>query len=417
MGEVVAACAAGMLDRKDAFELLLRRARIAERAARGGAMASVGLSHDDVQPLVAAAGGRVAIAAVNGPRSTVVAGDGDAVERVLAAAAGSGARTRRLPVRYAFHSPLLDGAGAELAAAVSGLRARDAGVPLYSTVTGEVVPRARLDAAHWGRNLADAVLLRPAVTAMARDGITAFVEVGPHPVLLRDIGATLEETGRHHVTVGSLRRDRPATAGLHRSLGDLYVAGVDPRWDGVLAAPPSPVPLPSYPWQRRRRWLAAVPEVPGAGTTLRTVSGQPALAAVEPPAPEVADAPAPDRVEALTLYVRERVAEAAGLESVSDVPADLPLQSAGLNSLAIVELKNQVEREMRIAVPLVAFLEGGTPHDLARVLATAPAHTDTPAAPDLDAAVIALPKRSTVTRLSPQVPPGEVTDWRYHNEV
>jgi len=405
MGEVVAACAAGVLSREDAFGLLLHRARISERAARGGVMANIGLPDADVEPLVAAAGGRVAIAAVNGPRSTVVAGDGDAVDRVVAAAGALGAKTRRLPVRYAFHSPLLAGAAAELEAAIAGLRVQDGNVPLYSTVTGDVVAGARLDASHWGRNLSDAVLLRPAIAALARDGVSAFVEVGPHPVLLRDIGATLEEIGGRHVTAGSLRRNRPAAATLHRSLADLYVAGVDPRWDGVLAAPAATVALPAYPWQRRRRWLTVAPEPAGvadAGTPRVSATEQPALTVVQTPADEATDAPTAERIEALTLYVRERIAEAAGLEDVDDVAADVPLQSAGLNSLAIVELKNQVEREMRIAVPLAALLDGGTPRALARVIADAPGLSDTAA--DDGAGAAALPTRSLATRLSPDAP-------------
>jgi acyl transferase domain-containing protein len=381
MGEIVAACVAGALERAPALELLLLRGRIAERATRGGAMASIGLPVADVERLLGAGGadgigtaaggigtaaggigtaaggigtvaGRVGIAAVNGPRSTVVSGDPAAVELLENAATVAGARTQRLLVEYGFHSPLLDGCDGELAAAVAHLRPRDGAVTLYSTVTGGRLDARELDGAHWGRNLRDRVLLRPTIDALAGDGISTFIEIGPHPVLLRDIEETLREASAGHLAVASIRRDRPVRLALGGSLAELYRAGADIRWDAVLAPPRRHVSLPSYPWQRRRHWLATKP-------------GNGRLAEAERDEPEaVAGFAHSERVVDHTRYVRERVSAAAGLE-IEDVPEDLELEALGLTSLSIVELRNQVERELGIVVPLAALLGGGTPVDLA----------------------------------------------------
>jgi acyl transferase domain-containing protein len=358
MGEIVAACAGGALSRRSALELLLRRGRIAERA-RGGAMAGIGLAAGEVEALVAAdTAGAIGIAAVNAPRSTVVSGEPAAVERVERAAAARGARVRRLRVEYAFHSPLLAGGDAELAAAAD-VEVHAAATPLYSTVTGRRIESERLDGAHWGRNLVDAVLLAPAIEAMAADGVSVFIEVGPHPALLHDIAATLEEVGAEHVTVSSLRRDERPRAALQASLAELYRAGAEIRWDAVMTPPRRRVALPPYPWQRRRHWLA---EAPGNGHARRERPH---------PGPEPAPEPAPaarlQRNLDLTLYVRERVAKAAGL-ALDDVADELPLETLGLSSLSIVELRNQVERELGVVVPLAALLGGGSALDLGRVI-------------------------------------------------
>jgi acyl carrier protein len=100
-----------------------------------------------------------------------------------------------------------------------------------------------------------------------------------------------------------------------------------------------------YPWQRRRFWL----------------DGEPA------PVPRFERVADPDVELDHTLYVRERISAAAGL-GIDDVPHDLPLETLGLSSLSIVELRNQVERELGIIVPLAALLSGGTPVDLAAAL-------------------------------------------------
>jgi acyl transferase domain-containing protein len=348
MGEVVAAHIAGALDRADALRLLLERGRIAEQA-RGGAMASVGLPGAEVDALLADRGivERAAVAAINSPHSAVVSGDPAAVAVIEQAAVGTGAPVRRLPVQYGFHSPLLDGCDRELAAALAGLRAKDLTIPLYSTVTGRRVDSRRLDAAHWGRNLREAVLFRSAIERLAADGISVLVEVGPHPVLLRDISETLVSTD--HLALATMRRDRPVDSVLYSSLAALYVAGAEIRWPAVLVPPRRHVPLPSYPWQRRRYWLRDEDSSVDDAEDVQRESTGPATSLDH------------------TLYVRECVSAAAGL-SLDDVPEDLPLETLGLSSLSIVELRNQVSRELGIVVPLAALLGGGTAVDLAQAI-------------------------------------------------
>ncbi|RKN39508.1 type I polyketide synthase [Streptomyces hoynatensis] len=382
MGEIVAARAAGILGREEAVDLLIARARLTEEGARGGAMASLTLPLAEVEPLLAEAGGRIGIGAVNGPRSTVVSGDPEAVARVEAAAAALGAKTKRLSVGYAFHSPLLDGADAALAAEVASLTPRRGTTQLYSTVTGDRVEPADLTPAHWGRNLRGTVRFRDAVAALARDGVGVFVEVGPHPALLRDLGATLEEraeeggtAGAGHLATGSLRRDRPATEALHESLADLYCAGLRLDWDAIWPAPRRQVALPTYPWQRRRHWLRMRP-----AAELATAQGSFTAAPAESGTAAEAAGAALSGAEieaAVTDFIRDQLAVA--LEREEPVPVDGRLDALGLTSLLIVELKNRIEREFGTQVPLRPFLEGGSPASLARLVAQA-LHDGAPAA-------------------------------------
>lgn len=371
MGEIAAACVAGAIDRETALEILLLRARIIERAARGGAMASLRLGETEVLQLLEASGGGVSIAALNGPSSTVVGGDAQSVERFLALASSAGAQTRMLPVEYAFHSSLLDGCDRELAGLLGSLSARETEVAIYSTVTGERISSESLDAEHWGRNLRQPVLLRAAVTALAREEAVDLIEIGPHPTLLEDLAATLRECGAQSTVVGSLRRRRPADFALHTSLAELYNAGLRVHWERVLESPVGRVALPFYPWQRRRHWLVE-PATAAGPRELRS-----AFPVERPRRPEassngaLAKLPVERRQELLTRYVREHVADALGLESIEEVACDVPLEALGLDSLAVVELRNQVEREFSITVALQTLLDGGTAADVARSIAVA----------------------------------------------
>ncbi|GLW11237.1 hypothetical protein Misp01_63650 [Microtetraspora sp. NBRC 13810] len=389
MGEVTAARAAGMLTREQTFRLLLTRARLTEAGARKGAMCSIGLPVTEVGPLIAGEP-EVGVGAVNGPRSTVVSGRREAVERVIEAAERLGARTSRLPVEYGFHSPLLNGYADRLAEEAAGITPVTGEVPLFSTVTGTRIGADRLDGGHWARNLREAVLFAPAIEAVARTGVTLFLEIGPHPVLLRDIGETLETAGVRHLAVAGPRRNRSAAAGLSRAVGDVYQAGLEIDWAAVLGTPAGRVDLPGHPWQHTRHWLpaapaapASVPPAPGSAGSGSAGSVPPAsvpavsITAVPVPATAVQAGPRrpdPARIETLALYVRQHIAAALNVDDLDQVPADRPLRDFALDSLVIVELKNQVESELGVTVPLQALLgllTGGTATDLAAAVAAA----------------------------------------------
>lgn len=369
MGEIIAAAAAGALDRCAALQLLLRRAELTEKGARGGSMLSIALPASQVERLLTGIDGRIGIGAVNGPRSTVVSGDPSAVDQIEAAAAQHGAYTRRLRVGYAFHSPLLDGFADQLVDAVPQPVTGPCEMTLYSTVTGARVNVANLDGLHWMRNLREKVAFQPAIDSMIRDGITTFIEVGPHPVLLKDINEIAEGMGTAVVTVGSLQREQPAQASLHRSLANLYRAGLEIQWEAVTGRPTAHCRLPTYPWQRTRHWLPLVHQretvIEHSGTTVST--------------PDIDASPAvrvgADLVDGLLGYVRKRIAQAQGLASAHEVSVDQRLDD--LNSLVIVELKNQIDREFGIIVPLQALLEASTPILLARTIAATSSPVDT----------------------------------------
>jgi acyl transferase domain-containing protein len=362
MGEIIAASAAGAFDRVAALELLLQRAELTEQGARGGRMLSIALPASQVAPLLAGIKSRIGISAVNGPRSTVVSGDPDAVTWIEEQGARLGLATRRLPVNYAFHSPLLDGF-ADKIAAVAPQPTRKRKIAFYSTVTGTLAAVENLDCHHWVRNLRDQVEFYPAVQRMIHDGITTFVEIGPHPSLLRNVREIIEELGGNGLVVGSLRRDQPSWASLYRSLGELYQAGFDIPWEAVNAAPAARCKLPTYPWQRTRHWLTltdrpATPAFPDSG-----VLASPGFDLVDAVPPDAVDA---DFANVVLNYVRGRVAEVQGLATADEVPIDQRLNE--LDSIVIVELKNQIEGEFGITVPLRTLLAGDTPLLLANAI-------------------------------------------------
>ncbi|HEY3368666.1 MAG TPA: type I polyketide synthase [Symbiobacteriaceae bacterium] len=290
MGEVAAAVVAGILTREEGAHLIVERARLMKRAGGIGKIAAVGLPLAEVREWLKAFEGRLNIAASNSPTSTAVSGDADAVDELVAALEQKEVFVRELRMNLATHSHHMDAARPELEVSLAGLAPQPGSVTFFSTVTGRAEEGGSLGAAYWGQNLRNAVLFAPTVEQMAQAGVTAFLELSPHPTLTAATGETLRRMGREDFVLSCLRRDDDETKTMRTALGALYVHGYPVAWERVYPSGTC-VGLPLYPWQRERYWLPyhrPGVSVEEAERTSRTRSGAghpllgPMLAAAQP---------------------------------------------------------------------------------------------------------------------------------------
>ncbi len=172
-------------------------------------------------------------------------------------------RAREVDVDYASHSTHVEALRETLLDTLAGVAPRASGIPFFSTVTGERLDTASLDAGYWYRNLRSTVRLEAATRALLRAGHTRFVEVSPHPILAVPITDTAQDADVAAAVIGTLRRDRGGHDQFVTSLAQAHVAGAPVRWDSLLPGARQ-VPLPTYRFQRQRFWLAARADT-GAG--------------------------------------------------------------------------------------------------------------------------------------------------------
>ncbi|MCR3752121.1 type I polyketide synthase [Lentzea californiensis] len=261
-GEIAAAVVAGALSLDDAAKVVALRSRSIVRLVGTGGMVSVALPAGEVRELIARRGGAIDIAAHNGPASTVVSGDPEALAGLVARCRAEGHRSRTIPVDYASHSAHVDLLEDELRELLAGITPRTSDITMFSTVTGQPLNGEELDGGYWFRNLRRTVRLDEATRALLGDGHRVFIEVSAHPVLTSALSDTADEAGVDDaVVVGSLRRDDGGRDRFLASVAEAHVNGVVVDWPAV-AGPSVPVDLPTYPFQRQRHWLDA-PQLAG----------------------------------------------------------------------------------------------------------------------------------------------------------
>jgi acyl transferase domain-containing protein len=262
MGEVAAAHLSGAIELDQAMRIICRRSALMRRTSGQGAMALVDLSMAEAQARLMGRESRVSVAVSNGPRSSVISGEPQVVQEMLAEFESEGLFCRLVKVDVASHSPQMEPLARELVAELAGSKGGTARVPVYSTVLGRRCDGTELGADYWGRNLRQPVRFSEAVGRLIDDGVSVFLELSPHPLLSAAIGQTAQAKDREVVTLCCGRREEPDLLVAHGAVAGLWAAGIAPVWQAVLPGIHRGVTLPLYPWQRERHWADAADSEP-----------------------------------------------------------------------------------------------------------------------------------------------------------
>jgi len=281
IGELTAAHLAGVWTLPDAVAMVAARGRLMQACQPGGVMISIRAGAEEVAASLAGLGGRVEIATVNGPESTVIAGDAEPAARIAAHWAARGHATRALTVSHAFHSPHMDAMLDAFREVAGSVRYRVPALPVVSALTGGLATTELTDPEHWVRHVREPVRFLAAARGLRAAGADAYLELGPDAVLTALLPACLADQASTTGTIGAgtidtgadgplavaasrAGRDEPAT--LLAAVAALDVHGLTIDWRRAGAGGGRQVDLPTYPFQRRRHWLDAAPDPgPDAG--------------------------------------------------------------------------------------------------------------------------------------------------------
>jgi len=251
IGEVVAACLAGVFTLENALKLIVQRGQLIQQLP-GGLMLSAPLAEAEIQPFLS---DQLSLAAVNGPRLCTVSGSDSAIDTLQAQLKSQGVNYRRLDTSHAFHSatvePILD----EFAACVERAAPNPPHIPFVSNVTGAWITAGEAtDPRYWAKHLRQTVRFADGLRMLLAEEDQVLLEVGPNRTL-----STLARQQQAQAAFTSLphpldrRADYPF---LLTTLGRLWLSSIKIDWRAVYGDERRRrVSLPTYPFARDRYWI------------------------------------------------------------------------------------------------------------------------------------------------------------------
>ena len=278
VGELVAACVAGVFSLEDGLKLIAARGRLMGALPTGGAMAAILTNIDSVLQVLAPYAGSVAIAAHNGPANVVISGDSAVVNMVCQEFRALGVRVVPLTVSHAFHSDLMKPMLAAFRQAAQSITYNQPQYWLISNQTGEPVGAEVASADYWVEHILATVQFESGIASLVAAGCSLFLEIGPKPTLISM--ARRCPVPESAVWLTSLHDKRSAADQLTRTLSALFVHGVKMNWAKIPAQPRNKIALPTYPFQRQSYWFkdSTTFELPGQQNThFLTAAGHPLL--------------------------------------------------------------------------------------------------------------------------------------------
>jgi phthiocerol/phenolphthiocerol synthesis type-I polyketide synthase E len=375
LGEYTAACLAGVMSREEALRVVAVRGRLMQQMPRG-VMLAVALDERQLGWVLEKG---VSLAAVNAPELCVVAGRGEEIEEVEAELKGRGVEYKRLRTSHAFHSRLVEPVMGEFLEEMKKVKLKSPEKRFISNVTGRWIREEEARSAeYWVRHLREPVQFGRGLRELGESGEWMLVESGPGQSLRR----LAQRQGLGGVTVSSLAGDGGAgseTARLLAAVGQLWQEGIEIDWAGLQdGARRRRVPLPTYPFERKRYWIEP------ASRPTHVVEEEPAVKLS--PQKDETYAPRPllrnsyvapqNEAEQKAVAILER---ALGIRpvGVTDQYGEL-----GGDSLTAVRVIDQLNGAFRSNLRVVDLYEGLTIRDLVRLVESEPpAPSDVPGNP------------------------------------
>ena len=366
LGEYVAATVAGVLSLEDGLKLIAARASLMQELPPNGEMVVVFASSEKVTQIIESYSEEVVIAALNGPKNTVISGTKVGIQKAIADLQDEGIKTKKLTVSHAFHSPLMNPMISEFKEVLSQLSFSLPKIKLISNVTGQLATAEITTPEYWCRHVLESVKFTASMNSLKQQGSEILIECGSKPVLLGMGRQCLPEL--EAVWLPSLRQGKWDWEQILESLSTLYVRGVAVDWSGFdKCYPRRRLQLPTYPFQRQRYWSASAKvEIPNHSlepTVIKSASNQQELTSEQ----FQSDTREPELLtqDRITIKVKHLISEIAKIR-----PEELDVKSTfrelGFDSLMLMDMRTKLSQSFSITqnFPLQMLFGGATVEEL-----------------------------------------------------
>jgi amino acid adenylation domain-containing protein len=272
VGEYVAASLAGVFSWQDALKLVSFRGRLMQQMP-AGAMLSVLLPTPATEALLKETGlaKSLSIAAVNAPGVCVVSGPIDAITRLEAELNIRKAASRRLRTSHAFHSAMMDEMIEPFVREVRRIKLQAPSLPYISNLSGRwITPAEATSPDYWGRHVRGTVRFSEGIEEIGKTADQILLEVGPGHTLMTLAKSHFKKQAGPLLLTSLPHPDEtvPAQAFFVNTVGRLWASGAAIDWPGFHGGTKRRrVALPTYPFERKRYWIARQNQAHALATT------------------------------------------------------------------------------------------------------------------------------------------------------
>lgn len=257
IGETVAACLAGVFSLEDALSFVCARGRLMQDLP-GGAMLAVLLPAAEVTAMLEEP---LDVAIVNSPSQCVVSGPSDAVDGLERTLVADEIACRRLRTSHAFHSSMMEPVVPALERVLAGIELRVPQIPFLSNSSGTwITDGEATDPSYWASHGRRTVRFKDNLEVLIEDPSCILLETGPPRTLDALSGWPDAKTLTFYASMRHPRDDKPDAAYLFKTLGRLWLHGVEVDWQAFYAAERRHrIALPTYPFEGKRHWREPQP--------------------------------------------------------------------------------------------------------------------------------------------------------------
>jgi amino acid adenylation domain-containing protein len=357
IGEFVAACLAGVFSLEDGLAMVAKRADLMQ-SCPPGSMLSVRLPAAEVSALI---DDTLELAAVNTPNLCVVSGRDEAIASFKQELDSQGVGCRVLHTSHAFHSAMMDPAVAPFRDFCAQLAFSPPQMPFVSTATGDWITQEQaIDPGYWASHLRETVQFGAAIETLWQEPGRILLEVGPRTAA-STLARQVMTDRKSQLTLSSLGDSWEQDAeweSLLLALGRLWVHGVEIDWPAFWRDEKvGRVPLPTYPFERKRFWLDAPANVAAESFSRAseqvTTTDEVTMSSSNP-----ISTPSQDngRVDRLSTEIRRVMEDTSGIE-MSDKDNDIGFLELGFDSLVLTQASLALKNKFKVDITFRELME------------------------------------------------------------
>jgi malonyl CoA-acyl carrier protein transacylase len=352
LGEYVAACIAGVFSLEDGLKLIAHRSRLMQTLPDNGAMMAVMADEKTVLEVIVPYSRAVGVAAINGTSNTVISGEKETIKAIDLIFQNYGLKTKKLSVSHAFHSVLMKPMLEDFARLAREITYHPPQIEIISNVTGTLISDKIATAEYWCEHILAPVRFADSIFVLHQKKTHIFLEIGPKPILIGMGRLCLPDAPSLWLT--SMQPEKEEALQLLESLALLYTKGVPIELD----RPKVPLALPTYPFQGQSYWYGGS----SRATTSPSSATFPQCAPVANVTQVVIDreqlfsSGEEDKEALLQVYLGNLLKKVTG-NTLKSLDERQKMAYLGIDSLMAVEIRKQLETDLKITVPVEYFAE------------------------------------------------------------